>query len=83
MGCGLFRDSIDWGESAEPPAVLDGTFDNVPHGFSDHDPVAGNERNDGVGLLLDRLDEVAIEHERLPVESCDIDHGRLSTVTPY
>lgn len=62
---------------SEMPPVLDHLGNDFAGRFSDDQMLAGHQGDDGVRILLDGSDEIRIKHERLIVESCDIDHRGL------
>ncbi len=43
-------------------------------GFQNNDFFAGDERQDGIRCFLDELDEVRIDHQRLVVETSQLNH---------
>lgn len=57
------------------PLELDDSADDLV-GLFEHDEVlAGDQRDNCIRTFLDRSDQFSIEHEFLPVEPCDGDHG--------
>jgi hypothetical protein len=62
---------LDYGRLQHGPAKLHDTFQNILRGLANDNFFAAHERENGIGSLLDELDQIRIDDERVIVEASE------------